>query len=522
MSSAKIIFLCVLFGLPLGSLFYLPEFSSQGEALTHLWQVNLPTALVNTTLIISVVLFLSSVFAISSTVFLFHFQGLSRKLLLSLALVPLAWPSLNISYLQRSFFSFTSPLYTGLRDFGFNLPDMNAHLGLSLSLACVLSPYLVMALYLNMARNESRLLETQKLFQFGPWSLLRKFALPLARPTLFFSGLLVTFEVLSDLGAGLSWNVDTLSVLVIKTWFSLYSVTAAKTVAAAIFVLCILFLYLKSKVRAFQEVQTLKPEGPQNTPLFGLRNTGLFWGSGFIFLTSILLSLFVPLFELTRVFLASSIEFSNWISPAITTICLTSILSASLVFFVLWAYRSIRTAKSSVRFLFFSGYALPGTLFVLAFLPISSWAKTSSLLDFLSPTFLFFLLLLWAYAVKYSSVGLSFFEQAEMSLNQSQRDLLFSQTAFYKKSEAKLYFSWGLSHFFPIFCLYFLDLVKELPLVLLMRPFGWNNLTTRTYDLVSEGFWAEAAPLTAALFLICLVALYFGLLLPRFFARGSS
>lgn len=522
MSRLKFIFLCLIFGLPLGSLFYLPEISSQSEALLHLWQVNLPKALLHTGLVLILVLSFCLIFSLAAVVFLFHFKGLTRKLILSLALLPLAWPSLNISYLQRSFFSFTSPLYTWLRDLGLQLPDMNTFLGMALSLSSVLTPYLVMALYLNISRNEVRLSETKVLYKLNSWALFKDFSLPLASSALFFSGLLVTFEVLSDLGSGLSWNVDTLSVLVIKTWFSLFSVTAAKTVAFVIFVVCILFLYLKSQIRSLQEVQTLKAELRQSSPLFENRKGALFLSAATVFLSYLFFSLYVPFSELLRVFLGASTEFPNWTSPAVMSFLLTTVLAALLVIFSLWAYQLIRQTKTLARFLFFSGYALPGTLFVLAFLPISSWVKTSFLADLVGPTVFFWALLFWAYAVKYSTVGFSFFEQAETGLNQSQKDLLFQSSSLTPKARSRLYFSWGLSHFFPIFCLYFLDLVKELPLVLLMRPFGWSNLTTRTYDLVSEGFWAEAAPLSLALFVICLFALYFGLLLPRVFSRSSS
>lgn len=498
------IFLILIFIGPLLSLF-LMQGPFAFEVIGHIIDHTLFPSIQNTLLLLVFVGLTSYSLGILFVLWLYHFSLRIRYVLLSLLVLPLAWPSLNVAYLQRDLFSYSGPLMTVLRDLGLSGFSVPGLLGATISLSTVLVPYIVMGVFFGFLGMTARVSETIKVVYLG-WSQVRKHLV--LRPMLklgIFPLMAVCFEVLSDFGAVSVWNLDTLSALVLKTWFSMFSIQAAKALSWIIILIAVgLLLFrtcLYSKIKSRFE---LKIKVDQQ---FVIPKDGFVIFGWFLFAIYFCLSFLGPILVLSNHFDLSRFtvlwqDSLAWISKSLVvqvlTLVIISIAILAIHAFVMTKFRGI---WSSFKDIFYLGYAIPGTILVVAFLPIASFLRAE--LGFVDSFVIFLLLLVWAYLVKYATVGLSWLDGVYGSFSRSHRDFFESNnvgvTTF---TRWWVLFRFHLKQIFPVALILWLDILKELPLMLSFRPFGYNSLMTKSYDLISEGFWAQAMPFTVILFFV--------------------
>lgn len=475
------------------------------EILEHIWSYTLGPSIIQTVILVLGVSFICYGLGTLFCGWLFYFSGPFRNFLLLLLVLPLAWPSLNLAYLQRDFFSYSGFLMSFLREYQWPIFSVAPLFGAILSLSTGLMPYVLVAGYFGFFRQQSKIVELTKTWSLESWQIRKHLILPAIFRMSVFPLIAVGFEVLSDFGAVSVWNVDSLSALILKTWFSMFSIQSAKFLSwlilfAAISLILIRWIFTRKTYEDLQFSAAVDSE-------LILKKDYFYFVGCIFFILYLSVAYIAPLASLTKEFKWEF--FVNFFNESVfwslnslgTQLLLVLLIAVILIGLHAFLFTAMTQRWLIARPIFYLGYALPGTILVVAFLPLFSWIK---MIPGWSQSYLvFFFLILWAYVVKYANVGLSLLDGHSKSLNRSIEEILsFRTTETSQFSKWLILCRYHFGQIFPVILILWIDILKELPLMLALRPFGFNTLMTKSYDLISEGFWAQAMPFSVLLFIL--------------------
>lgn len=463
-----------------------------------------------------------------------EFRG--RRLLEAALLLPMAMPAYILAYTWTGLTDFAGPIQTSLRSwFGWHygdywFPELRSLPGAMLMLALVLYPYvylLARAAFLEQAHSA---LEVARSLGHGPRAAFFRVALPLARPAIVTGLSLALMEALADYGTVQYFGVTTFTTGIFRTWFGLGDAAAAAQLAAALMgaVLLLILVERLSRRRARYYNAGARRASPRR-PLRG----GKAWLALLAGLLPVLLGFLIPALQLA----AWAIEQrASWLSSDFLRLGRNSLALAAVaavitvLLAVLLAYgqrlRPHWLVRGSVR-LAAMGYAVPGTVIAIGvMLPLAwldngldswlraHWGLSTGLL--LSGT-LFAVLL--AYAVRFMAVAVNTLESGlariRPSMDQAARSLGRRPAEVIRDLHLPLL----RTSFLTALLLVFVDVLKELPATLILRPFNFNTLAVRAFELASDERLAEAA---APALLIVLAGILPVLLLTRTLRPASG
>lgn len=303
---------------------------------------------------------------------------------------------------------------------------------------------------------------------------------------------LVAMEVAADFGAVAMFNYDTLSTSIYKVWFDMQSWAEASQLAS----LLVLLVFLLSFLRLSANAQRQRYTSNQNAIH---REKASWLGQIFIYLflgVLILLSLIVPIFQLFHWTIRASGEESggSWTGVleygqnsfffgflgAIFIALLTFVLSHCLRF-----HKDVFSRLSQK--ILYLGYALPGTVLAVGVLGLSLF------LGWGSSVFSILILMFLAYMIRFQPLGIfqisSAFERLSNHLDESAIILGHSRMGTLKR----IHFPLMKRAIFVSGLLIFIEIIKEMPLTLMLRPFGWDTLAVKVFEFTSEGDWERGA-----------------------------
>ena len=393
-------------------------------------------------------------------------------------------------------------------------PEIRSITGAIFVLASVLYPYIYLLSRTAFLQTPGSLLEVTSIYGRSKfWNV----SLPLARPAIAAGSALVCMEVVSDFGTVEYFSLETLTLGIFNVWIGMNNITAASQIALFTFMFVIVLLLVETKSRSEKRFD----DTSRRHKNIGVEKvTGL---KAFILvlicLIPVLCGFFIPvLILITNVSSGYSGEELTLLLPAFKNTVLVSSLGASIIVVVatfLACSTSVKGNKNLHNITNFSamGYAFPGTMLAIGVLITIGFLDqiidyTFSLLlisrqpFFLSGTIA---VLIFAYLVRFLAVGygasLSGLSKISANLNWASRTLStsFSNTMtrvsipLIKKS----IIAGGL--------LAFIDITKELPMTLLLRPFNFETLATHTYQFAHDELMGQAA-------LPALIIIFFGLI----------
>jgi len=442
-----------------------------------------------------------------------------RKFLDWALMLPLAVPAYVLAFVMVGLFDFSGPLLTGLRARGFELhllPEIRSTPGIILVMVLAFYPYVYMLARLAFISQGRNLLDSGRVLGLGPWAAFYKVALPMARPAIAAGVALALMETLADFGAVSVFNYDTFTTAIYKTWMGLFNITAAAQLASILLLFVITALYIERRLR--QRARYEADSKSSNELRFVL--TGVQKFSAIIFSFSVLIIAFVvpviQLFVWAWEVIAQELD-SRYFRFLFNTLFL-GLLAAFLASFgaLLLAYtyrlRPDRFTKITVR-LATVGYALPGSVLAVGIMLVVVWLD-NKFLEILQTTTGFeiqpiltgsILVLIVAYVTRFMAVAYgpidSAFSRIRPSVIQAARSLgAGNWKILWRVSMPML--SGGL---LSAMLLVFVEVMKEMPATLLLRPFGWDTLATRIFELTSEGEWERAALPALALIIAGLI-----------------
>ena len=453
--------------------------------------------------------------ATAAAVTLFDFPG--RRQMEWLLLLPLAMPAYVTAYAYTDFLQFSGPLQTWLRaGFGLEgrvLPEVRSLGGAVWVFIFALYPYVYLLARTALGERAAHLMEAARLMGAPLSRRVRTVALPLARPAVAAGVALVLMETLADFGVVSYFGIQTFTTGIYKAWLAMDNRLAAAQLATMLLALVLVLLWLEQRAQRrmrFATSTTGRAGSAEAQPqrLAGWRCAGA-WA---VCLLPVLMGFAAPVAFMLRPLAADwSVlpwdRFVEWAANSVRLGAVTAVLAVALAMALAFAVRrrADRITHAVVR-LASVGYAVPGAVIVVGLLLPVGWLQAALPEWGVGALFTTTAVgIVWAYLVRFCAVALQSVQSGYARIPAS-----FDDAARMLGTGG-----WGLLQrvHWPLLrrstaaalLLVFVDVMKELPATIVLRPFNSDTLAVVAYQLARDERLGEAALPSLALVAVGLV-----------------
>ena len=432
-------------------------------------------------------------------------------LILSFAVPPYIY-----AYSLTAFFENYGTAFTILKNlfgegnYNKNIPKFDGMFGAILSISFSLYAYVYILARASFLYQSQNLIDLGKNLGFSKLKSFYKIILPAARPAIVAGLSLVAMETLAEFGAVDFFSINTLTTGIYNAWITFDDLAFANRISffllLFIFSLFILENFSRRKAKYhFNSREGLKQK--EKFKLSGFKSFLAFLFCFFIFFMSFLFPLCQMLYW--TILFPENLQDLKVINLLLNTIYLVALSSLILITFSLISNYGNRVSNNKtlnfLSTLSISGYAIPGVILAIAFITFIAWFDDNIIksLGFLSIKKLFIgsiLGLVLVYFIRFYSLAFngikSGYEKMNISVDESSYLLGFSKV----KTFTKIHLPYLKNSFFLISILISIEVIKELPMTLILRPFNFETFATQAYLYASQDL-LEAAALPS-LFLI--------------------
>ena len=438
--------------------------------------------------------------------------------------LPLAMPAYVLAYVYTDFLQFAGPLQSALREaFGWRrddywFPEVRSTGGAVVMFICVLYPYVYLLARTAFLERASGMLEAARTLGCGPWASFFRVSLPLARPAVAAGTALALMETLADYGTVSYFGVQTFTTGIYRAWFSLGDRIAAAQLAATLLGVVVVLLAIEQISRGRARFHNTTG---RNRPAPGrLLRGGRALLATLICALPLLAGFLLPAGLLLRLALADGDaqfgqHFLRLAGNSFVLAGLTASLAVVLALVLAYAARLGKVGGNSLtgrvsetlNRIVGLGYAVPGSVIAVGVLiPVARldhWLIAQWQAWFgASPGLLLtggIAALIYAYLVRFLAVALntvsSSLSKVTPSMDEAARSLGCGQAATLRRVHLPIL----RGSLLTAGLLVFVDVMKELPATLVMRPFNFDTLATQAYTLASDERLAEASTASLAI-----------------------
>ncbi len=490
-------------------------FGSTSEYYLLLKDTFLINYILNTTIILAGVLSLTLIFGVLSAYFVsfYNFPGVNFfkwSLILSFAV-----PAYIYAYSLTAFFENFGSLFTFLKwvlgegDYNKYIPKFDGMMGAIISMSFSLFGYVYVLTRASFYYQSNNLIEVSKNLGFSAKESFFKIILPSARPAIVAGLSLVAMECVSDFGTVEFFSVSTLTTGIYNSWLSYDDLNTANQLSFILLLLILVLFFTENYSRGGAKYHQ-PSEGYKPIPRIDLQGNKSFLPIIFCSLL-FFFSFIFPTLQMAYWTLKFPKYFQdiNLLSLNLNTLFLVIIASFTLLIFSFLINYGNRISKSKflnyLSLFSISGYAIPGVILALAFITFFSWLSDflTLSLGFISIKKIFIgsiLGLVLAYFIRFYSLAFNGIKSNYLKINQSidESSYLLGYTKF--RTFRKIHVPYLKNSIFLIGILIAIEIIKELPITLILRPFNFDTFATKAYAYASQDL-LEAAALPS-LFLI--------------------
>ncbi|XXM70914.1 ABC transporter permease [Lysinibacillus sphaericus] len=436
-------------------------------------------------------------------------------------LLPLAIPPYIAAYTYRTMLSYTGVVQVTLRNrFDYQIdPEwlaISSLRGAVFIFTIFLFPYVYIMCRAFLENQSASFLENARLLGRKPFSIFVRIVLPLSRPAMVAGAVLVVYEVLSDYGVTSYFGIHTITTAIFQTWFGMYDADSAMRLAAWLMVIVVGLFFIEKWLRQGRRYSI----GSKSRPLTRQRLKGLPAAAAFAYcLLIFLLGFFIPVVQLLA---WSKLTFAKvWDDSFFTllnqTVYVALIATVLILLFAVILANVTRTQSSGTYILSklaTAGYSIPGAIIAIGILALfieldSLLAPFYSYMGWGTAPLILSLslsMLVIGYTIRFMATGYNAvevgFEKIGPKYSEASRMLGFGVTKTFFKVDLPL-IKGALS---SGFILTFVEIIKELPLALLLRPFNFDTLATKTYQYAKDEMIHEAAIPSLMIILLSVVS----------------
>lgn len=415
-------------------------------------------------------------------------------------LLPLAMPAYISAFVWLGLFDVTGSVALWLRETGLILPPVRSRGGIILLLSLSLYPYIFLTARAAFLGQGARLLEAAQSLGLSRGQVFWRVALPMARPGIVAGLTLALMEALAEFGAVSIFNYNTFTTAIYKAWFGLFSLTTASQLASMLVFFVLIAVLVEGQMRARRHYAATARAGDK--PLRWRLHGGTALAASLWCAMVLFFAFLLPIGQIAewawRVggadldrrywgFAAHSL----WLG-GLGTVCVL-LLALAL------AYAQRLNPGTGMRVmtrLATLGYAMPGAVLAVGlFIPLA-WLDNQMIATGLIQAPILqgsLIVMLLAYAARFMAVGFNPIEAGLTRLSPrideaAQLHGVTGATRLWRVHLPMLRVS-----VLTAAALAFVDILKELPITLMTRPFGWDTLAVRVFEMTSEGEWERAA-----------------------------
>ncbi len=422
-------------------------------------------------------------------------------------MLPLAIPAYVMAFVALGLLDFSGPVQGLLRDWfgprGYWFPPVRSTGGVIGAMVLVLYPYVYMLARSAFLTQGHGTLEAARILGLGPWSAFFRIALPMARPAIVAGASLALMETLADFGTVAVFNYDTFTTAIYKAWFGLFNLQAASQLASLLLLFVAMTLFTERRLRGRARFhETTRGARSRRIRLCGWRASLATSTCSLVFA----LAFAIPVAQLLvwAWEVAGEDLDTRYLQLVLNTLSLggsAAIVTISGALLLAFAHRyghdpmtraAVRTATL--------GYALPGSVLavgvMLAFTGIDNFLQSlGQALGMQTGPILAgsIAALLLAYLVRFLAVAYGPIDSSLERIRPSLPEAARSLGAGSRQVLQRIYLPLLRPGLLTAVLLVLVDVMKEMPATLLLRPFGWDTLAVRIYEMTSEGEWERAA-----------------------------
>ncbi len=484
--------------------------ADSSEILNHLWDTVLVGYITNSILLAVGVGVLTLLLGVPAAWFTSVCSFPGRRAFVWMLLLPLAFPAYIIAYTYTGVLDYAGPVYTFLREtitrpvadqLYFSIRTVP---GAILMLGLVLYPYVYLLARSAFLEQSVSFLEVSRTLGYSTTQGFFKLAVPLARPAIVTGLSLALMETLADYGTVAYFSISTFTTGIFRAFYGFGDLTAAAQLATMLMLFVAVLLFAERYARRQARFFETAGRKTHQTRIV-LRGIQIFW-AWLLCLLPVLFGFIIPALILLKWSLFNAEwQLSSFISltwHSFELAILAALISVTLAILLSYAKRqSQKRLVHSFTVVAGLGYAIPGAIIAIGVIVPLAWLdhRLIHLFENLFEVKLGLVLsgtifaLLFAYTVRFLAISLgsvqSGLDKIKPTMEQTARSL------GYRKLEVlgKIHIPLMRTSLLTAFLIVFVDVLKELPATLILRPFNFNTLAVRAYELASDERLYDAA-----------------------------
>lgn len=485
-------------------------FGGDFSTLNHLWQTVIPEYVRHSLWLMLGVAVGVITLGVSTAWLTTSCRFPGQKILSWALLLPLAMPAYITAYTYTGMLDYSGPVQETLREtFGWSygdywFPQIRSLGGAILVLSLVLFPYVYLITRATFLQQSATTLEAGRSLGLTPWQCFLRIALPLARPAIVTGTTLALMETLADYGTVQYFGVTTFTTGIFRTWYGLGDLTGALQLAGLLLAAVITLILLErwSRKQARYDQRNPRPASP-----FELRGVKA-WLASLACWLPLVFGFLLPAMQLAawslerwEVWTTADFWLLTWNSFSLAF--MAALLVVTIALWLAYGRRQLptRAVRTSVAFAGL-GYAIPGLVIAVGLLVLltsidnviielsQQWFDYNPGLLLSGTLFA----LLFAYAVRFLSVAIQTVQAGLAEIRPSMDEA--ARIHGYKPMQVLRLIHLPLLRpsVLTAIILVGVDVLKELPATLVLRPFDFNTLAVRAYEMAGDERLADAGP----------------------------
>jgi len=498
------VFLTLLISAP-ALIIFLYLFVGTGENWEHLKETLLFEYIFNSLYIMFGVAILTAIIGFTTAYItsLYTFTG-SRFFHYALIL-PFAIPTYIMAFIYGGMFDITGSVTTFILDvldkkldevIFFDIMSIE---GAIIIMSLVLYPYVYLICKTYLSFESSSIIDASKTFNLTNWEILRKVILPISRPAIVAGVTLAVMEAVADFGVMDYFGVSTFVTGIFRAWFGMGSVEDAAKLASILMTFVFLIIMLE---RLQRRNKVYKSSGKDFKPIDKIKLTGF----------KNILAVFACFIPFFFGFLLPFIQLCFWFAISyeeiidedfMTLIYQTLLLATAAAFIIttlalLFVYNvRVNQDKSSSILTQITklGYSIPGAVVAVGILSFFA-ILDKYIFDVFSSTYIIsgtILAILFGYIVRFLAIAINNFESGFARIPTTYDDAAKTFGIAQNKTFLKIFIPLLKNSAFAAFIVIFIEVIKELPLTMILRPFNYDTLAVRALELTQQAQIIESS-----------------------------
>ena len=417
-----------------------------------------------------------------------------RRVISWLLLMPLAMPAYIIAI-----------TYVGIIDSVNFLPDIRNLFGAIIMISLVLYPYVYILARGAFLEQSKELYENSQILGASQFKIFFKISIPMARPAIILGVTLAAMEALADFGTVEFLGVPTFTTGIFRTWFGMNDTVTATQMATLLLSIVFIFVFIEQQSRRkVRYSENIKTQSKLNYKITSKKNN-------FYIITICLLPLLfgfiIPFFQLIywSIFVSREAWDKDFFHIVTNTIilafCAALIISAISILITYVKRFNPGSIINKFMQIITLGYAIPGPVVAIAvlipFATFDNYLNQLLISKFnYSVGLIFsgsFFILIFAYCIRFLTVSSRTIKSGLDSISLSTDEAAKALGASTKTILGKIHFPMLKTSLLTSFLIVFIDIMKELPLTSILRPFNFNTLSVKAFELASDEKIADAS-----------------------------